>query len=205
MNGTDLQQRITEAKRLAERYDYEVDHAQQVCRLALMLFDGLAPLHRLGAYERWLVQAGALLHDIGWQDGRQGHHRASMKAILRADDQPWSDDERRMIALIARYHRKALPSEDHELYPELCSSEKQLLASLAGMVRLADGLDRSHAAVVRFITLESHHPAIGLHCRTIASPTLEREKAAKKADLLQLAFDRPVDLLFSPADGSAGK
>lgn len=178
---------------LARRCHYEAGHTHQVTRLALQLFDALAPLHGLGPRERFLLQAGAMLHDIGWLLGRAGHHKAAARLIMDDPDLGLDDRRRRIVALIARYHRKALPKMGHADYAALAGDDRRTVRQLAALVRVADGLDRSHTSCVRSLTctisedrieiaLEAHGPA-----EAEIAATLE-----KKADLFQRAYGRKL-------------
>ena len=53
-----------------------------------------------------------------------------------------------MIALIARYHRQTTPRKSHEGFGELSGSLRQTVRRLGALVRLAEGLDRSHAQAI---------------------------------------------------------
>ncbi len=117
------------------------DHAERVRSIALLLFDTVFDKD-LGMRERALLECAALLHDLGVKDGLKAHHKASMKRIM-ASDLPFADGERRMVAVVARYHRRKLPRGGHEHYTEMTGSEKGIARKLAALLRAADGLDRT--------------------------------------------------------------
>ena len=58
-----------------------------------------------------------------------------------------------MIALVARYHRQATPKKSHEGYGDLNGALRRTVKALSAMVRLAEGLDRSHAQALAGIDL----------------------------------------------------
>jgi exopolyphosphatase/guanosine-5'-triphosphate,3'-diphosphate pyrophosphatase len=176
--------------RLAGQYHYEREHTHQVTRLALALFDELAPAHGLGEEERFLLQCGALLHDIGWTDGRKGHHKTAQRLIHEARDLPLDDRERLVVSLVARYHRKALPSPSHEEYAALEEAERRRVDVLAGIVRVADGLDRSHLGVVQGVRCDVSPEAIRVRCVAEGPAATEVAKATQKGDLLQQVLER---------------
>jgi exopolyphosphatase/guanosine-5'-triphosphate,3'-diphosphate pyrophosphatase len=176
--------------RLAEQYHYEQEHTHQVTRLALALFDALAPAHGLGEEERFLLQCGAMLHDIGWTDGRKGHHKTAQRLIHEAHDLPLDDRERRLVSLVARYHRKALPSPSHEEYAALEEADRRRVDVLGGIVRVADGLDRSHLNAVQGVRCEVSPEAIRIRCLADGPAATEVAKATQKGDLLQRALER---------------
>src|SRR4249919_3482005 len=62
---------------LGERCGYWSEHAQQVARLALSIFDQTRSVHGLGDREREWLEYAALLHDIGNHISYEGHHRHS--------------------------------------------------------------------------------------------------------------------------------
>ncbi len=147
------------------QYENEPSHPEQVCKLALQFFDQLHALHQLGESERDLLQAAALLHDIGWHRGEKGHHKSSMKMIWDAELDGWSKSERQMMANIARYHRKSHPAAKHKKYNKLGKPEKIVVKKLAALLRIADGLDRSHARAVDSIecALDKNSVALTLY------------------------------------------
>lgn len=140
---------------LARRCDWHRTHSEQVTMIALRLFDELRALHKLGAVERELIEYASLLHDIGWHIGRNKHHKHTMYLISNGDLKNFTGEEVQIVANIARYHRKANPKKQHSAYSALSRSAQRVVDVGAALLRLADGLDRSHSSVIT-----------GLHCRT---------------------------------------
>ena len=182
---------------LAESCLYEVGHAHQVTRLALMLFDELVDRHGLGPKRRFRLTCAGLLHDIGWIEGGSGHHKASLRLILESPVLPWDDRQRLIIGSIARYHRKAVPARTHEHYMQLRRPERREVRLLAGMLRVADGLDRSHRSAVRKLDCAFDDQDIHIHAHVSRPAELECEAALRKADLMVEAFDRNVGIDWS--------
>ncbi len=189
--------RLEPVFRLAESCDYEAEHANQVARLALQLFDELQSLHRLGDEERFWLQCAALLHDIGWITGQRGHHKASLRIILNTPLLPFSPRQRLIIGSIARYHRKALPSEDHEHYAALEPAERNTVRILAAILRVADGLDRTHRGVVEDVSCEVTSQQVCIRCITSAPAEPERLEALEKGLLLEQALDRQLAIRWT--------
>lgn len=194
--GRSALQRAAEA--LARRCCDEGTHAAQVMHLATEIFDQLECLHGLTCGHRALLGAGARLHDIGWRDGRKGHHKSSRDLILKDTSLPVCDRERFMIAAIARYHRKALPKDTHTCYSRLGSDDRRAVSILGGMVRLADGLDRTHRGLVK--RLHCHVDRCRIHLRCFARGVIAEELAAadRKAELLRYALGRKIELDVTP-------
>ncbi len=133
---------------LGERCNYLAPHAQQVARLALAVFDGLKTRHRLGQQERDWLEDGALLHDIGTHISYERHHKHAYYLVKHGGLRGFEPDEVTIIGLVARYHRQATPKASHEGYKSLSKPKRRAVRVLGAIVRLAEGLDRSHAQVV---------------------------------------------------------
>jgi exopolyphosphatase / guanosine-5'-triphosphate,3'-diphosphate pyrophosphatase len=130
---------------LMEACDDEPDHARTVARLALRLFDILVPLHRLDDGARAVLEAAALLANVGQYISHDGHHLHSYYVIRNSERLVgFTDAEIELIAQVARYHRKSAPKPSHEAFAALDSHSKKTVQMLAGLLRVAIGLDRSH-------------------------------------------------------------
>lgn len=175
---------------LAQRCNYEREHTHQVTKLALELFDVLKDLHRMGSRERFWLECGSLLHDIGWSQGQQGHHKAAMRLIAADVELALESEERRIVGLIARYHRKALPSERHKAYANLSSTDRNRVRVLAAILRVADALDRSHCNAVHRLRCRVSDNEVVVICAAQGMLAAERAAVAKKADLFEDVFER---------------
>jgi len=134
---------------LGRSLGFEEEHSRQDARLAVRLFDLTADLHGLGDECRDLLYCAGLLHDIGYVEGYWGHHKTAYKLILRADLPGLDERELRIVANVARYHRGAKPKMSHRGFAALDADDREVVAALGGLLRLADGLDRGHADAVR--------------------------------------------------------
>jgi len=176
------------------QWEQEPAHVTHVARLAMQLFEGLAPLHGLGPEQALLLEAAAHLHDTGWTTADRGkeHHKESAKIIRQHTWQHLSPGEVQVVAQVARYHRKALPSMEHEDFAALEPADRALVEKLAAVLRIADALDRSHEARVTRVAAQILADRIVLKLDTTGP--LERELAAgqKKADLVRAVFQREV-------------
>jgi exopolyphosphatase/guanosine-5'-triphosphate,3'-diphosphate pyrophosphatase len=184
---------------LARRYNWEQPHSEHVTRLCLQLFDQLTHLHGLGQRERELIEFGALLHDIGWHISGKKHHCHSLYLILHGNLKGFDDEEVRVIANVARYHRKSPPKPSHEEYSALPMGAKRIVRVGAALLRVADGLDRSHNAVVSSVRCRTAGGGIKVHLETRGDPALEVWGAKRKRDYFEELFKRSVT--FRPGKG----
>lgn len=168
-------------------------HFLQVTRLALRLFDYLRPLHGRGDEDRVLLQLAALLHDIGWADGQRGHHKSSMRRILGASELPLQRKERWLVALIARYHRRALPKDKHPIFSELDVEDRRRVSELACLLRIADGLDYSHDASVADLSVKISSGEVLVLCSSKHPLERDLDRALRKGgDCFKTLFDREL-------------
>ncbi len=161
-----------------------IAHALQVTRLALELYDQLQPWHQCGAAERLQLQYAAMLHDIGWVTGPQAHHKSTLHIILNTALLPFAAEERTVIGLIARYHRRAHPNPRHECFNTLSAAARQTVTLLAALLRVADGLDSSHRQAVQSLRCQDDGATLQIDCLAELPAAGEPQQALEKGDLL---------------------
>lgn len=179
---------------LAIRMRWDEPHARHVARLALQLFDATAPLHSRGERERELLEYAAVLRDVGYAISRRSHHKHSLYVIKNADLKGFTPEEVALIANVARYHRAGLPSERHADYRRLAEPDRRLVGELASLLRLANGLDRSHFQNVTHLDADLTDDALRLTLRTKADPQLDVWAARRGASLFRRTFELPVSV-----------
>ncbi len=134
---------------LVEIMDGDPAHSKQAARLALQLFDDLEPFHPMGDHARDLLEAAALLANVGQFVSHDKHHKHSYYVIRNSDHLTgFTDHEIELIALIARYHRKSAPKDSHPEFKALRSPDQEVVRACAGILRIAIGLDRTHNSLV---------------------------------------------------------
>ena len=141
--------RYSNVVHLAQSLHYEERHSHQVAKLALRIFDQTAGVHKLGVHEREFLEAAALLHEVGLFVSHAQHHRHSYYLIRNSELLGFTENEKEIIANIARYHRKSHPKIKHEGYNRLSGDDQEVVKTLSSILRIADGLDRTHSAAVR--------------------------------------------------------
>jgi len=202
-------------RELAERSHYEEPHARQVQRLALQLFDALGPRLGCEAGDRQILADAALLHDIGYHISFNKHHKHSYHLVLHADFLGMTPEEQVAIANIARYHRGAPPKKKHRNFGPLDGAIRERIKRLAAILRVADGFDRGHVAVVKRVKARWLERALRLTpIPTSATRSLRLELwgASRKSDLLERVAGVPVEIvapdgqvIISPDDGPDGE
>jgi exopolyphosphatase / guanosine-5'-triphosphate,3'-diphosphate pyrophosphatase len=179
----------------AKALDPDPAHGEQVTTLALSLFDGLRRLHGYGSKERRLLEIASRLHDIGWSRVVSGkHHKQSRDLILELDIPGLDKQDRFLCSLVARYHTKALPDASrHRGFASLDPDQQERVEWLAGMLRVADGLDCTHGNNVRRMACIIGNKTIKIHIETENDCRTEVERARQKQDLLEGKTGRRIE------------
>jgi exopolyphosphatase/guanosine-5'-triphosphate,3'-diphosphate pyrophosphatase len=190
---------LSSCRAMGRRFHFEAGHAETVCTLARQLFDQTRELHGLGGRARVLLEAAALLHDVGVAVNNDGHHKHSQYLIAASELVGLSDEERHIVGMLARYHRKAPPQREHEDFMQLRRKDRTLVERLTALLRLADALDRQHAAVVRGVSVKIREgsvelrPMLGGGDRTRL--TLEARAVEEKGEWFAQLFGRRPQLV----------
>jgi exopolyphosphatase/guanosine-5'-triphosphate,3'-diphosphate pyrophosphatase len=185
---------LSSCRAMGRRFHSEKEHGETVLVLARQLFDQTKELHGLGGRARVLLEAAALLHDVGVAVNNDGHHKHSQYLIQSSDLVGLSDEERQLVALLARFHRKAPPGREHEEFMALRRRERTLVERLTALLRLADALDRQHAGVVRGVVVKVREDSMELRPILAGDPrtrlTLEAKAVEEKGALFWQLFGR---------------
>jgi exopolyphosphatase/guanosine-5'-triphosphate,3'-diphosphate pyrophosphatase len=183
---------------LARRYDIDVDHSRQVARLALALFDQTTELHGLSAHDRELLEYAALLHNIGQHVSSEGHHRHAAYLIRYGQLRGFDPTEVNLLAGIARWHRKGDPRPTDETGP-LAADDEDRLRKLTALLRVADGLDRSHHDIVDDVHVRVGPSLVRVYLDAGGNVELEQWAARRRRSLFEKVFDRELELTTHPA------
>jgi exopolyphosphatase/guanosine-5'-triphosphate,3'-diphosphate pyrophosphatase len=182
---------------LARRCDWHQAHSEQVAKLCLELLDCTKSLHHLTGPDRELIEYGAMLHDIGWHIARERHHKHSMYLIENGNLLGFSRSEISVIANIARYHRKSEPGVKHKSFKKLSPHERKVVRVGAALLRIADGLDRSHSAVITGLSCQITAKRVEVSLKARGDAELELWGARSKRAMFANVLKRGLRLKLS--------
>jgi exopolyphosphatase/guanosine-5'-triphosphate,3'-diphosphate pyrophosphatase len=206
-DNADKQQRRTRGVlAFGRRCGFEETQSEHVRNLALSIYDqyaamiesedDIAPAWATGE-NRELLAAGALLRDVGYFVNYTKHHKHAYHLIVHADLPGFTPAQQVLIALIARYHRRAKPKKKHDGFCELGKADRARVRALAGILRLADGLDRTHTGVVGAVRLERQRDGLVLFVDAESEPAPDIWGGQRKADLFNDEFDEHLQIRWS--------
>ena len=190
--------------------DPDFGHARQVAKLALQLYDGLPPdgLVRGSDHRRArsILQAAALLHDVGRAKGRKQHHKASGRLIRKLESPlGWRPQDLQVAAVVARYHRGSLPQATVKRLQELSEGQRRTAIFLAGILRLADAMDRPRDKRVNRLRVQGTGDFMTIWAEGQALGGRQLEDIAGARHLLEVVYDRPFLVRSRPSGADRRK
>jgi exopolyphosphatase/guanosine-5'-triphosphate,3'-diphosphate pyrophosphatase len=196
--------RLERARHFARKAQSNERHCEHVANLALQIFDGVKNRFGLPASSRDLLQAAAILHDIGYLISHSKHHKHAYHLIMHGDLPGFTPYEVELIANVVRYHRRAFPKKRHENLAYLTGPDRRLIGRLSGILRIADGLDRTHSQSVTGVKVRALQGRLRMSVEAKALPEIECADAQRKSDLFRKAFGTDVELAWHPLRSRPG-
>jgi exopolyphosphatase/guanosine-5'-triphosphate,3'-diphosphate pyrophosphatase len=185
--------RARSVRHLSDLVPDEQPHAERALELGLALFDGTAVLHQLEGEHRELLQAAAMLANVGLVISHDRHHLHSYYVIRNAEHlRGFTEREVELIAQVARYHRKSAPKAKHEAFAALPPADQRVVQVLAGILRIAIALDRTHGHVVDDVSCRragKDGKDLTVRLEVNGDPSLEIYTAEERKTLLETALD----------------
>lgn len=174
-------------------------HAEHVRELSLQLFDQLQPVHHLPARARVLLEAAALVHDLGHLVSHKSHHKHGEYLVLNGDIDGLEGDERAIVASLVRYHnRKTEPARHHGAYAVLDRNEQRTARRLASLLRIAESLDHSHRERVQQLRAVFRRGAVAVQVHARGDGGEDLRDATRSTELFEREFH--VKLFFRQAE-----
>jgi exopolyphosphatase/guanosine-5'-triphosphate,3'-diphosphate pyrophosphatase len=185
---------VRSALALGRKYDVDEGHARHVADLSVRLFAVLQKGYRLSPRHGLVLRVAGLLHEVGGFINNRSHHKHSMYIILNSDVFGLSRDDLTLVALISRYHRRALPSLNHPEYAALVPEQRITVSKLAAILRVADALDRGHIQQVREPAVTLSKDELVITAENVEDLTLERMALKDKGRLMEDVYGLRVVL-----------
>jgi len=187
--------RLESVRRFARKCRSNERHCEHVAALGAEVFDALRDAYALPPAGRDLLRAAAILHDIGYLINHEKHHKHAYHLIMHGELRGFSAREVELIANVARYHRRAVPKKSHPNFARLDKGERRLVRRLAGILRVADGLDRTHGQVITGTRSRVGDGWVRLAVTAARDPAIELEDGKRKASLFEAAFRAELSLV----------
>lgn len=185
---------LSSAETISKRYMGSKKRGETLERIALTIFDSMKRIHGLGKRERLLLQLAARLHDCGKYISMVNLGKCSYNIIMSTEIIGLSHKEREIVANVVKYNHEPF------VYYNVADGESALdedaylvVAKLTAILRVANGLDRSHKQKFKDIRTAVKDGQLIIQVDTAEDITLERGLFTRRADFFEEVFSvRPV-------------
>ena len=128
-----------------------------------------------------------------------------MYLLLNSDLFGLTRHDMQIVATVARYHRKALPSPAHPEFASLPQDDRMTVVKLAAILRVADALERTHRETPRPMEFLREADRFVILLRDMEDLTMERLALKDKGNLFADVFGLVPELreLRTDLPGSA--
>ena len=186
------QQIIRSAVSLGQQYAVDQSHARAVAELARGLFEQLAPEHQLDSRHEVLLYVAALLHEVGLYVNLHSNHKHAYYLIRNSELFGLSRHELHLVAMVARYHRRASPQAAHEGYDALDRKDRVAVTKMAAMLRLAIALDDTRSGRIREVRCLREEKQMVISVPGVDDVSLEQLAMRTNSSLFRDIFGVPV-------------
>jgi exopolyphosphatase/guanosine-5'-triphosphate,3'-diphosphate pyrophosphatase len=106
----------------------------------------------------------------------------------------FTSNEKKLIAQVARYHRKSLPKTKHKEFNKLNQQEKKAVWVLGGILRIVEGLDRRQNKLIKSIKVNSTKDFIHIDAEKVegSDPDVELWGAYRRKDMLEEVIGKKI-------------
>lgn len=188
------------AKQFGSLCGLDEAHAVQISKLCGQLYDALQEPLQLPAHEKTLLLMAAWLHEVGSLVNYEKHHHHSYHLIVHGNIRGMTPRQREIVAQVARYHRKSAPKKKHDAFSRLNNADQQTVLRLSSLLRLADGMDRSHTRSVQSVECSVRGRLVHVTMRATTYPEIDVWGASQKGKLFEKTFDKELELVWQPTD-----
>lgn len=144
------------ALQISKRYNGSRKRSETIEHIALSIFDEIGQLHGLDKRDRLLLQIAAILHDCGKYISMANLAECSYNIIKYTEIIGMSHRERMIIANVVKYNQSAFDYfDDFSEIENLDIKDHMKIAKLTAIIRLANGLDRSHKMKFKDIKVQT--------------------------------------------------
>jgi CHAD domain-containing protein len=178
----------------------DFSRAPRIARLSLQLYDGLANCGLLQENspieKRFILHAAALLEESGRLQGAKAYHKESYRMIRRLTPPPgWTKRDLELVALVARFHRRALPYPDHGKLRRYELPLRQSIIRMAAILRLASAFQSKQYQAIRRLHVENGPGSLEVRVEGFRDREPVNTKLSVARRFLEFVFQRSVHIL----------
>lgn len=175
---------------LIDYYNLDEKHLRRISNLAVILFDQLAPLHKLGSYDRRLLLIASLLHGLGTVINVESIEKHTLYTVLNSSLRGLDHRERVLVAFLSASHNEFFDKnlQNYVDYGPIEQEDIGRLKKLATLLQIAHSLDRSRTGVVTNLQAECREEVCELKIFSTQKCDLEIRDAYRRAKAFKEDF-----------------
>ncbi|MCM1144393.1 MAG: HD domain-containing protein [Blautia sp.] len=185
---------IVSAQNISKRYMGSKRRGETLEKIALTIFDGMKEIHGLGERERLLLQLATILHDCGKYISLIKLGECSYNIIMSTEIIGLSHIERVIVANVVKYNH--MDFDYYEIMGQDVNLDREELlkiAKLTAILKIANGLDRSHKQKFEDIKAVLKDEKLIIVIDTPVDITLEKGLFYRRADFFEEVYSvKPV-------------
>ena len=177
------------AQETGKRYKCSVDRGRTLWEIAAGIFDATRRHHGMGDRERLLLQIAAILHDCGKYISMTQLAECSYHILMSTEIIGISRTEQEIIANVVRFnHSEFVYYESPENHTELTPEAYMVITRLTAILRLANGLDRSHKKKFSGLKIRAREGQLQITVDAKKDITLEKGLFGRRAAFFEEAI-----------------
>lgn len=182
------------AQSISKRYMGSKKRSETLEKIALTIFDSTRKIHGLSRRERLLLQISTILHDCGKYISMMNLGECSYSIIMATEIIGLSHEEREIVANVVKYNHKSFDYYEAMSHTTSLDQEAYLkMAKLTAILRMANGLDRSHKQKFKNVKVTVREDILWITVETNEDITLERGLFGTRAMFFTEVFNlKPV-------------
>ncbi|MBF4691810.1 Ppx/GppA phosphatase family protein [Fusibacter ferrireducens] len=182
---------------MMKRFFVNQEHAYQVEKIAVKLFEGLASLHDFDANDLKLLRISALLHDIGMHIEYYDHHLHGMYLLMNSKVDGLTNIEHLAVAFLVGNHRSYNIKDRFKIYePFIDKDFFNKYTKLAVILQISEQLDRAEIGNIINLTIDIRESAIYIKLESDEMPTLDMESAMRFSDRVKKYYGKNLHIYF---------
>jgi len=186
------EERRAAVEEFAKNCGVDLPHARHVANLAGSLWQQLTGPLGLKADDRELIEAAAVIANVGYLINFEGHHKHSYHLIVNSELPGFERRQLQILANVARYHRGAAPKKKHHHFADLSMEDQDRVRKLAAILRLALALDRTHQQIVGDVRARVRDHVVRIVIHSQGGADVDVWAAERKVELFESVFGREV-------------
>jgi len=187
------EQVVHSSREFARRFHVDIKHAEHVAQLSQQLFRGLQNTHKLDLRCETILYVAALLHEAGLYVSQNAYHKHSAYLITHGELFGLSDIDQQMVALVARYHRRAVPKPSHDAYARLPRESRVTISRLSAILRLAVSLDHGRSQRIQEVQCQPERQRLVISAQASTGDlSLEQQAMRQESGLFRDMFGLSV-------------